>query len=55
MGRNDILEASIKVKKGTEPVYQKPRVINPWVEAEFQKQVDEWLKHKIGQPSKSDQ
>ena len=53
VGWTEVLEASIKVKEGTEPVYEKPRVINPWVKAEFQKQVNEWLKHKIVKLSKS--
>ena len=53
VGRTDVMEASIKLKEGTVPVYQKPRVMNPRVEAEFEKQVDDWLKQGIVQPSKS--
>ena len=54
MGRTDIYWRLVsRLKRVKKPVYQKPRVMNPQVEAKVQKQVYEWLKHKIVLPSKS--
>ena len=52
-GRTTLLKHQINTPPGYKPINQKFRPINPTVEADLKKQVDQWLKHKVIEKSQS--
>ena len=52
-GETDLVELSLKLKEGTEPIRQKGRPMNPAMEANLQAQVEDWLDQGVIEPSDS--
>jgi len=52
-GETDLVELSLKLKEGTEPIRQKGRPMNPAMEANLQSQVEDWLAQGVIEPSDS--
>ena len=52
-GRTDLLRHQISVCPEQRPINQRWRPINPSLEADLRKQVDQWLKHKVIEKSRS--
>ena len=52
-GETDLIELSLKLKEGTEPIRQKSRPLNPAMEDNLQEQVKAWLDQGVIEPSDS--
>ena len=52
-GETDLVELTLKLKPGTQPIRQKYRDLNPAMEASLQEQIDTWLKQDIIEESES--
>ena len=52
-GETDLVECDLKIKEGQEPIRQRVRPLNPIMEENLKKQLDQWAKEGIVQKSKS--
>ena len=52
-GETDLIELSLKLKEGTEPIRQKVRPLNPAMEKNLEEQIDQWLAQGVIEPSSS--
>ena len=53
IGQTDVVQCTVKLKSGTVPVRQKNRPLNPAMEEDLRKQLQQWLDKGIVEPSKS--
>ena len=53
-GKTHLIKHYIPLKKGTRPIASKVRPMNPILESNFKTQLDEWIRHGIVKPSKSE-
>ena len=53
-GKTHLIKHYIPLKKGTRPIASKVRPMNPILESNFKAQLDEWIRHGIVKPSKSE-
>ena len=52
-GETDLVELSLKLKEGVEPIRQKVRPLNPALEKDLDGQIDQWLEQGVIEPSDS--
>ena len=52
-GETDLIELSLKLKEGTEPIRQKVRPLNPAMEKNLEEQIEQWLAQGVIEPSNS--
>ena len=52
-GKTDLVELDLKLKPGTQPIRQKLRPLNPTMEADLQKQLEDWLSQGVIEGSDS--
>ena len=53
IGQTELVQCTIKLKSGTVPVRQKNRPLNPAMEEDLRKQLQQWLNKGVVEPSKS--
>ena len=53
VGTTEVIQCQVKLKSGTQPIRQKSRPLNPVMEADLRKQLQQWLRHGVVEPSKS--